>query len=300
MENSSKKQEPFDLEALEPAKIAEAPRVKEQFIATLQKIHKLDLSEAESIYEKELIYYKKAILESEKLKSATKISLYSAFLEIAINGLSIQPGAKSEAYLETRGFKMKDSQGRETWGQAARLVITAYGELNMRIRAGQIVRMNNPIVIYEGDHFQPRTNEQGVLIVDYAPAIPRKSKIIIGCYVCVVLPKGGLDFKWLLQDDIDRLEQYSIPKSGQNSKANALYRSNNGQIDTGFLETKTIKHAMKAYTKLRVSDNVSMEEDEEPIHPTHSFATEPGDQETVPTSTETVTYNDDNDENGGF
>lgn len=249
--------------------------IKKAFISSLSKIHGKSEADAEMIFEKESLYFKKALSENQKLANCTGISLYSAFLEIAVTGLSIQPGGKAEAYLESRGSKDgKDEKGNDKWVQIARFVITAYGELNLRIMAGQIIRMSNPQVIYEGDRFQPRTNEQGILIVDYAPCIPRMSDKIIGCYVHIALPKNQNDFKWLLEDDIQRLAKYSIPKSGVNPQANALYSSNNNQIDPGFLEAKTIKHAMRAYTKLRVSDTVSFEGDEEFEAPTEnqSFA----------------------------
>ena len=146
------------------------------------------------------------------------------------------------------------------------LRITAYGELNLRIKSGQIVRMYNPIVIYEGDHFQPTTDEKGRLIVQYQPAIPRQSKVIIGGYVCIQLPGGDLDFKWLLLDDIERLKKYAT----NGSYTNALYTKENGGIDPGFLEAKVIKHAMRAYTKLRVGENVVM--DDEEIEPNTTIA----------------------------
>ncbi|MDR1884264.1 MAG: hypothetical protein LBR26_16010 [Prevotella sp.] len=230
--------------------------IKKAFVNTLSKIHGKSEIDAEMIFEKESLYFKKALTDSQKLAASTGISLYSAFLEIAITGLSIQPGNKSEAYLEARSAKDGDK-----WIQNARLVITAYGELNMRIMAGQIIRISNPQVIYDGDTFQPRTNKDGVLVVDYVPRIPRRSNKIIGCYVHIVLPNNQNDFKWLLEDDIQRLARYSIPTTGENPRANKLYTSNNNQIDPGFLEAKTIKHAFRAYTKLRVSDIVAFEDD---------------------------------------
>jgi len=209
------------------------------------------------VYEKESMYFKKALLGSDKLQKSTKISLYSAFIEIAIQGISIQPGQKSEAYLGSRGVNI-GTRTEKNYIETAMLSITAYGELNMRISAGQIIRMKNPIVLYEGDHFQPLTNQRGELYVDYKPAIPRKSQRIYGAWVCIELPGNSLDFKWLLEDDIARLMKYS----GKQSSANALYTSENGQIDPGFLEAKTIKHAMRAYTKLRISDIASFEGEE--------------------------------------
>lgn len=250
----------FSLEQLEPTKIAEHPKVKSRFIDTLVNIHRISAEEAEAIYEKESTYFKKAFASNDKLKQATNISLYSTFLEIAITGLSIQGGSKSEAYIEVRGTNL-GTRDNPRYVNTASLSVTAYGELNMRIKAGQIIRMTNPIVIYDGDHFQPHTNERGELTIDYRPAIPRKSNTIIGCYVCIVLPHNGLDFKWLLNEDIHRLMKYA--GKGKAENAGQLYKSNDGQIDVGFLEAKTIKHAMRSYTKLRVGESVSFEEEVE-------------------------------------
>lgn len=244
------------LDNLNPLKITEDEKVKGSFINTLSKIQKKSIDEATMIYEKEALYFKKALLGNEKLAKCTKISLYSAFIEIAIQGISIQPGQKSEAYLGSRGVNI-GSRTEKNYVETATLSITAYGELNMRISAGQIIRMKNPIVLYEGDYFQPLTNQRGELYVDYKPAIPRKSQKIYGSWVCIELPGNSLDFKWLLEDDIARLKGYS----GKQSSTNALYTSDNGQIDPGFLEAKTIKHAMRAYTKLRVGDAAAFEGD---------------------------------------
>jgi recombinational DNA repair protein RecT len=256
------------------SKIVDYLPVKESFINALSRIHKMSTEKAEVIYEKEALYFKKAFVATPKLKNATGLSLYSAFLEIAITGLSIQPGSKSEAYLEARGsVKEIEEQAQrdgsirqvEVWKSVARLAVSAYGELSLRIKAGQIIRMNNPIVIYEGDKFQPRTNARGEMTVEYEPAIPRKSKTIVGVWCSIILPGNGIDFKWLLKEDIDRLAAYSIPKKSdydESSKASALYSSNDGQIDPGFLEAKCIKHALRAYTKLRLSDSVVLEEEE--------------------------------------
>jgi recombinational DNA repair protein RecT len=240
--------------------IAEREDVRKSFIAALMKIHKVDETTALSIYERESRYFKKALNAEEKLRRCTVISLYSAFLEIAILGVSIQSGSKAEAYLEARSSNAsKSKDAPPQWVSTCYLRLSPYGELNLRIMAGQIVRMSNPVVIYEGDHFQPRTNEKGDLTIDYRPAIPRKSNKILGCYVCITLPHDGRDFKWLLEDDIARLRKYS-ERDGK-GKANALYGSDAGQIDVGFLEAKTIKHAMRSYTKLHIGDNVALDDD---------------------------------------
>lgn len=254
--------------------------------------------QAKSICNRELSYMAKAMFEYQKLGDCTAYSIFSVLLDIATTGLSIQPGSKSESYLEARSSKVGND-----WINTARLVVTAYGELNMRIMSGQILRMKNPIVVYDCDVFQPRTNANGHLIVEYSPKIPRKDGAkIIGCYVEIVLPGGEYDYKWLLQDDIARLANYSKPKSGDNPQASALYSSNNGQIDPGFLEAKTIKHAMRAYTKLPVGDSVAFEgDDDTPINEAAPFEdqqsnTAPNAPNTpTPKAPETVVVNDDDE-----
>lgn len=280
-----KKQANFGLPAVE---LIDQEPVKESFIDTLVKMHRFTEEDAEAMYEREARYYKRIVSENKTIAECTGLSLVSTFFEVAINCLSLQPGQKSESFIESRNSKIikevpevKDGKEikvkKEVWVKLARLVITAYGELNLRIKAGQIIRANNPIVVYEGDKFQPRTNERGELTIDYAPAIPRKSKKIIGSWISLVLPHNGIDFKWLLEDDIERLKNYSIPRSSRdnpNPSPNALYMKD-GQIDPGFLEAKTIKHAFRSYTKLKTSNNVAFEGDDEKDSTSFAPAQEP-------------------------
>lgn len=256
-----------DFNVADKTTLVDQQPIKESFIDTLVRMHRYSPEDAEATYEREARYFKRAVSASAKLKVATGLSLCSAFFEIAINGLSIQPGQKAEAFIESRGTKTgRQVNNRDEYIEVAALSVSAYGELNLRIRAGQIIRMSNPIVIYANDVFKPKTNGRGELYVEYEAEVPRTSKVIVGSWVAIHLPNNGIDFKWLLQDDIERLKNYSIPKgqptASYTPKANKLYSANDGQIDPGFLEAKTIKHAMRAYTKLKVSDNVIFEGDD--------------------------------------
>ena len=141
MEENNQKQQ-TELEKV----ILEVQVMKPQFIKVLTKIHGKSEDEAESIYNAEIMFFKKALKGEPKLQKCKIISLQNAFLEIAITGLSIQSGSKSEAYLESRGTNI-GTRDNAVWENNAALRVTAYGELNMRIRSGQIVRMNNPQVI---------------------------------------------------------------------------------------------------------------------------------------------------------
>jgi len=264
--------------------------LKEVFVATLVGLHKLSQIEAEAVWLRESGYFTRFLEADSKLKNSSEISLKNAFSEIASNFVSIQPGGRAEAFLSTRSYKAgKDEKGYDVWGTAAQLAIQAYGELNMRLRAGQLKYAHNPIVLYEGDKFIPRTNEAGKLIVEYQPAIPRKAGAkILGCYIHLELEGGISDFKWLLEDDIERLRGYSNRNNstakekseGVTGKENELYGKGGAQIDPGFLAAKTLKHAMKTLPKLRLSDGVVLD-DEDPIETQTTFnaetkAEEPG------------------------
>jgi hypothetical protein len=293
----SEKEKP-DFTVVDKTTLVDQTPIKESFISTRMKMHHDSIEDAEATYEREARYFKRLVSASTKLKSATGISLCSAFFEIAITGLSLQPGSKADAFIESRGTKTGEKkEGRDVYIEVAALSVSAYGELNMRIKAGQIIRMSNPIVIYEKDHFQPRTTGRGELTIDYVAEIPRTSNVIVGVWCAVYLPHNGIDFKWLLEADIKRLMEYSTPKY-QGGTANKLYTANNGQIDPGFLEAKCIKHAMRAYTKLKVSDNIQFEKsiddiEAEEIENPNGFSDK---EEIKPV----VVEKEDEEDNGGF
>jgi len=238
---------------------------KEVFIATLVGLHGLSKEKAESVWLRESGYFTNMVENGKDFDKATELSLKNAFSEIASNFVSLQPGPKSEAFLKLRNANI-GSQQNPNWVKVCGLSISVYGELNMRLRAGRIIHAHNPIVLYEGDTFQPRTNENGKLIVEYSPKIPRtQGAAIFGCYIHLELPNGVNSFKWLLQEDIDRLRGYSERENRATGQANPLYTSNNGGIDTGFLAAKTLKHSMSTLEKLRVSDGVVFESEDDPI-----------------------------------
>jgi len=250
---------------------------KEVFIATLVGLHGLTKEKAEAFWLRESTYFTK-VVETTNFKDCTEISLKNAFSEIASNFVSIQPGGRAEAFLSTRNSNIGNKENPK-WVTVCQLTIQVYGELNMRLRAGHLKHAHNPIVLYEGDTFQPRTNEAGKLIVEYSPKIPRaKDAKIFGCYVHLELEGGINDFKWMLMDDIERLRDFSNRNNckqwekdkGVTGKENDLYGKDGKQIDPGFLAAKTLKHAMKTLPKLRLSDGVVIEDDE-PVDTSATF-----------------------------
>jgi recombinational DNA repair protein RecT len=264
---------------LAPKEIASNELVRNQFIETYKKIHDSSDSEAEAFYEKEKSYYIMALNdEKSRLTTCTNLSLYSSFMECAIQGLSTKKQGQAEAYYECKGIK-RIIDKKETWVNTCFFVVMAYGELALRKRYGQILHASNPIIVYETDTFKPKTNEDGDLIIHYEQS-DKKSNKIKACFTILHLPGGIRDYKWLDKDDVERLRKKSA-KMLRNDKGNALYSSGiDGQIDEDFLRAKCLKHAFKTLPRMKYDlSNVkfepeSVEEDDDIVDGTNSDFTE--------------------------
>lgn len=191
------------------------------------------------------------------LANATSLSIHDAFMNLAINGLSLEKGSSTLCYL--MGYGNYDKNAKK-YNYTAKITYTGYGEILLRQRAGQIIRCDNPVVVYSCDEFRFGERD-GHKFVEYVKTYPRPvGSYIVACYVKIILPGGGHDYFVLDREGIDRLKAYSEKFNGKNG-ANALYGGirvgSDGKeffqdIDTGFLISKTCKHAFSNYPKLKV------------------------------------------------
>ena len=240
-----------ELNQLNPLMIADDNRVEQKFILMYNAIWGTD--QGTQIYEKEKFNFRKILQDKPELQRCSPLSLYGCFLDIAVNGLSLDPTGRPHCYILPRSTKTgyKDNNGNDIYELRAYLSITGYGELVMRQRAGQIRYVDNPVVCYEGDTFSPGLVE-GAKTVTYKAACPRKSNKVIGGFIRIVRADGTVDWHWMMEGDIKRLEAYSLKNNlhwnpqtkRKEGNANALYTSKDGGIDPGFLESKLIKHAV--------------------------------------------------------
>lgn len=261
-----------ELNKLAPMELVENSKVEQKFIQMYNSIHGTDMGV--QMYHKEVFNFQKILQENPALQECSKMSLYGCFLDMAVNGLSLDPTGRPHCYMLPRKSKTghKDQYGKDIYENRASVSVTGYGELVMRMRAGQIKYADNPVVVYEGDTFSISL-DHGVKKITYSAAIPRKSNRIIGAFIRIVRNDGSEDYQWLLEGDIERLAGFSARSNSywdSNSrkrvegKANALYSSNGGQIDPGFLENKMIKHAFDAYPKVRIGKFTQMQSVEDP------------------------------------
>lgn len=258
-----------ELNALPATKIVENDSVQAKFIQMYNAIWGSQMGE--QIYHKEVFNFQKVLRENPAVAECSKMSLFGCFLDMAVNGLSLDNTSHPHCYLIPRNVKTghKDERGYDTYEKRASVSVTGYGELTMRMRAGQIRYADNPVIVYEGDIFSISL-DNGVKKITYSAAIPRKSSNVIGAFIRIVRTDGSEDYQWLLEGDIQRLAKFSARsnsyyKNGQRveGKANDLYSSNNGGIDPGFLENKMIKHAFDAYPKVRTGQFTVLATDQE-------------------------------------
>lgn len=252
---------------------------KDKFIQIYSQ--KFGSEQAEAFYEEQKNFFLNELAVGSyapRLKMADNMSLYFAFMSIAINGLSLEKGTTTTCYLEAKSIKIgedpnkKDSNGKPLpiYQTVASISITGYGEIVLRQRAGQILSVDTPKIVYDCDDFS-FGEENGKPTLTWKKCIPRpRGSRLIACYVRIVKNDGTFDYKVLDTDEILRLKNYSL-KQNFGRFANPLYgqEPDGSDIDTGFLMSKTVKHAFKGYPKLPLGTGSTLEadKDSEPIEP---------------------------------
>ena len=250
------------LNQMQPLDIVTSPIVRDKFINIYDTLWGNGTGEA--AYERESNYFNKLLCEKKELQRGTHFSLFTAFIDLAICGLSLEQGVRALCYLIGRNHKttpkldeqgrpLKDQKGDIIYNWEGRVVLTvsAYGELVLRERAGQIRHADNPVLVYDNDEFS-FSDKNGRKEVEYVCHLPHTGRRIVACYLRITRADGSIDYSVMTEEDWSRLKQYSANQDKRNHQANALYTANGGSIDTGFLMAKCIKHAFKTYPKVRI------------------------------------------------
>ncbi len=201
----------------------------------------------------------------DMLARASSFSILNAFMWLAINNLSLEKDFTTNCYLECRSQKIgEDANHRYIYQFNAVITVTGYGEVILRQRARQIKGIDTPRVVYDCDSFRFGERD-GRSYVEYEKCMPRPTGArLVACYTKITKPDGSYDYFVLDAEGILRLKGYSQKFNG-GKYANKLYGSNPdcSDIDTGFLISKTIKHAFKGYPKLSLGDGAALEADKD-------------------------------------
>lgn len=260
------------IQSLKATDVIRNDYVRQQFINVYNAIWK---DGGEAAYEREAMYFNNQLREKEALRRCTGMSVFLAFIDLAVRGLTLEPGAQALCYLLPRNYKVPTPQG-DRWESRCNLTISGYGELVLRAKAGQILHADNPVVVYEGDDFSFGEKE-GRKYVNYCCRIPRQSGRIIACFIKITRPDGTTDYSVMTETDWKRLESFSARNNAyfdaqtrqRVERANELYNVG-GQIDPGFLAAKCIKHAFKTYPKIAIGKGTQLESeviDDTPFDP---------------------------------
>lgn len=255
-----------ELQSMRATDVIRNEKVRNQFINVYNSIWK---DGGEQAYEREAIYFNQQLRDKANLRECSRTSIFYAFIDLAVKGLTLTPGAQALCYLIPRSVKTGvDQLGNDIWEKVCNLTISGYGEFVLRKNAGQIRHADNPVIVYEGDRFE-FGEQNGQKIVNYISAFPRKSNKIVACFIKITRADGTIDYSVMTESDWMRLKGYSDKqntyfdkrKNQWVTKVNELYVKDGGQIDTGFLMAKCIKHAFKTYPKINIGRGSSLESD---------------------------------------
>ena len=245
-----------EINKLNPLDIVSHPVVRERFT----QIYETLWGGGEAAYQRESIYFNKALRDNDsgKLMRCTPFSIFTAFIDLAVCGLSLEPGTRALAYLMTRNVNV-GSRECPKWEARCVLTVSGYGELVMRERAGQIRHADNPVLVYSNDEFSFR-DVDGRKSVSYTCNLPHTGQAIVACYLRITRADGSIDYSVMFPEDWCRLAGYSAKQN--KGRANDLYGVNSQgfvNIDPGFLMAKCIKHAFKSYPKVRIGRGTELQ-----------------------------------------
>ena len=246
-----------ELNKMDALDIVKSDIVRDKFINIYDALWGSGTGEA--AYERESICFNKLLRDTPSLLKGTHFSLFTAFIDLAVCGLSLEQGTRALCYLIGRNVNVGT---RETpkWEGRVVLTISAYGELALRSRAGQIRHADNPVLVYANDKFS-FSDTDGRKQVSYTCNLPHNGQRIVACYLRITRADGSIDYSVMTEEDWVRLAQYSARQNKKNC-ANDLYGVDAQgivHIDPGFLMAKCIKHAFKTYPKVRIGRGTELQ-----------------------------------------
>lgn len=252
------------LQALQPWEVPTNAEVQNHIIALYNQVHG---EGGEAFAERESRFLSQIIIDDKNKWNVTSLSVFLAYVDLAVKDLTLEPGAQALCYLLNRNTQLKGQDGKDFWENRCYLAVTGYGEILMRQRAGQIRHCDNPTVVYEGDKFD-YVEEDGRKHITYGLNLAHNPAIPIACFMKITRLDGSVDYAIMLPEGWQRLQNYSLKQNARgrrdkdNAKANELYSSGvGGSIDPGFLIAKCVKHAFANYPKLPIGKGMVMEAD---------------------------------------
>lgn len=248
------------LQQLKPWDVPVSPDVENHIVTLYNTIHG---DGGQAFYERESRFIHRMIIDDKAKWNVTPLSVFLAFVDLAVKDLTLEPGAQALCYLLNRNSKINTGDGKgnvvEVWENRAYLAVTGYGEILLRQRAGQIRHCDTPTVVYDGDDFS-YIERDGRKHVTYGLNLAHNVGKPIACFMKITRLDGSVDYAIILPEAWARLANFSEKQN--KGRANDLYTAGiNNTIDPGFLIAKCVKHAFKNYPKLPIGKGMVMEAD---------------------------------------
>ncbi len=234
---------------LKPAGVATDKAIGEHFINKFMLMYRAPKEQATAFYEREKDNFLKRISDSEDLQACTPMSIFLAFMQVGGWQLSFEGGNQSEVYLIPGNRNVAPKGQPAQWVKEVVAQPTPWGEKKIRIQNRQINDADKPVIVYEGDYYEEFLDDNGKLRVKWKKGVRADNAKILSSFIRIEKPDGSSEFKTFDMNDVAKWRA-SSEKKNKDKGANAMYTSNNGQIDKLFFEGKTLKHAFKSYPKV--------------------------------------------------
>lgn len=232
---------------LTPSALIADKAIQEHIENKLCAIHRISHNEANAFYEREKDNLSKRISESAELRACTTMSIFMAMAQVCGWKLSFEAGGQSDVYLIPGNVNVGTKETPK-WEKQVVAQPSPYGEKKIRIETGRIKHVDSPKVVFDVDDYSEETDANGGIMVSWKKGKRTDKSKIVGSFIRIQKADGTFEFKTFDSNDIARWGAASAKKN--RGVANQLYTSNGGQIDIGFLEGKTLKHAFKLYPRV--------------------------------------------------
>lgn len=234
---------------LKPAGVATDKAIGDHFINKFMLMYQAPKEQATAFYEREKDNFLKRISDSEDLQACTPMSIFLAFMQVGGWQLSFEGGNQSEVYLIPGNRNVAPKGQPAQWVKEVVAQPTPWGEKKIRIQNRQIKDADKPVIVYEGDTYEEFLDDNHKLCVKWKKGTRSENAKIVSSFIRIEKPDGSSEFKTFDMADVSKWRA-SSEKKNKDKGANAMYTSNNGQIDKLFFEGKTLKHAFKSYPKV--------------------------------------------------
>jgi hypothetical protein len=236
-----------------PLAVIEDQAVGQHFVKKFMQLYGVQERDAISFYTREKDNFIKRITQEPGLKDCTQVSIFIAFMQVGGWKLSFEQGKQADVYLIPGNRNIAPKNQEPKWIKECVAQPSPYGEKKIRLNNGQLKKVGKAIIVHEGDKYREYLGADGSKKVEWEKT-EKTTSIIKGSFIVLTQPDGTLDYVTFSLNDIERWRAASERKN--KGKANELYTSNNGQIDEGFLEGKTLTHSFKMYDRIAINSSV--------------------------------------------